>query len=90
VVAGQEDLVTALTTLRQDARFRMIGNMPVGPLLKLVGINLPDGLEPSDVAATEPPVEPDEEPEPDAEPEPEPRPQVQEVDELEEDEAASV
>jgi hypothetical protein len=88
VVAGKEDMVTALTSLRQDARFRMVGNMPVGPLLKLVGINLPEGTEPGDVAAAETPAEPDEEPEQDVEVEP--RAQVQEVDELEEDEAASV
>jgi len=71
VIAGQEDLVTALTSLRQDARFRMVGNLPVAPLLKLVGINLPESTEPGDVAAAEAPIEA----EPDVEPEAEPKPQ---------------
>jgi hypothetical protein len=38
VVAGQESLTTALTTLKADASFRMIGDLPISPLLRLLGL----------------------------------------------------
>ncbi|MCP4541853.1 MAG: hypothetical protein GY832_32380 [Chloroflexi bacterium] len=41
VLAGQEDLVTALANLRENANFRVVGDIPVAPLLGLLGINLP-------------------------------------------------
>jgi len=30
--------VTALSTLKNDATFRMVGDMPVGPVLNMLGI----------------------------------------------------
>ncbi|MBN1873791.1 MAG: hypothetical protein JXA33_06145 [Anaerolineae bacterium] len=41
VVAGREDLVTALNNLRHDVSFRVVGNLPVAPLFRLLGINMP-------------------------------------------------
>ncbi|MFK7805145.1 MAG: SPFH domain-containing protein [Anaerolineae bacterium] len=38
VVDGQEDLVTAVNHIRQDASFRMLGDLPIKPLLGLLGI----------------------------------------------------
>jgi hypothetical protein len=38
MVAGEEDLVTALNTLKNDATFRMVGDMPVGPVLNMLGV----------------------------------------------------
>jgi hypothetical protein len=38
VVAGQETLTSALNSLKADASFRVIGDMPVSPLLRLLGI----------------------------------------------------
>ncbi|MEM7333468.1 MAG: SPFH domain-containing protein [Chloroflexota bacterium] len=38
VVAGQDDLVTALDNIRKDASFRMVGDMPIGPILKMLGL----------------------------------------------------
>ncbi len=43
VVAGQQDLATALADLKQDAHFRVVGDMPIAPVLRLFGINLPEG-----------------------------------------------
>ena len=43
VIAGKEDLATSLDQLRQDANFRVVGDLPVVPILKLFGINLGDG-----------------------------------------------
>lgn len=40
VVAGEGDLSSALDGLRQDANFRVIGDLPVGPLLQMLGVNL--------------------------------------------------
>ncbi|MFO7537479.1 MAG: SPFH domain-containing protein [Chloroflexota bacterium] len=39
LVAGQEDLVTSLNKLRQDAIFRVVGDLPVGPVLNMLGID---------------------------------------------------
>ncbi len=38
VVAGRSDLATSLQAIRQDANFRVIGDLPVMPLLGLLGI----------------------------------------------------
>ncbi len=40
VVAGHEDLVTALDAIREDASFRVVGDFPVVPLLNLLGIDV--------------------------------------------------
>jgi hypothetical protein len=62
VLAGREDLVTALTNLREDANFRVVGNIPVAPLLSLLGINLPqsdgEGIEQAIPLDEEPPESP--------------------------------
>ncbi len=42
VIAGQEDLVSALSHLRQDTNFRVLGDLPIKPLLGLIGVNLPE------------------------------------------------
>jgi hypothetical protein len=41
VVAGQEDAVTALNHLKSDANFRVVGNLPVAPLFRLLGLDVP-------------------------------------------------
>ncbi|WP_420641986.1 hypothetical protein [Candidatus Leptofilum sp.] len=38
VVAGEESLTSALTSLKADASFRVIGEMPINPLLRLLGM----------------------------------------------------
>ncbi len=38
VVAGREDLSTALSNIKEDANFRVVGDLPVKPLLSLLGI----------------------------------------------------
>ena len=40
VLSGREDLVTALNGLKQQANFRVVGDLPVGPLLSLLGVKL--------------------------------------------------
>ncbi len=40
VLAGREDLATALNNLRTDANFRVVGDLPVKPLLRFFGLNL--------------------------------------------------
>lgn len=39
-IAGEEDLVSTLNHLREDANFRVVGDLPVKPLLSLFGLNL--------------------------------------------------
>ncbi len=39
VIEGQEDLVSALNHIRQDASFRVIGDMPIKGLLGMLGIS---------------------------------------------------
>lgn len=41
VVAGDESLTTALSNLRDDASFRVVGDLPVKPILSMLGIELP-------------------------------------------------
>lgn len=38
VVAGQQDLVSALDQLRRDASFRVVGDLPLGPILQVLGL----------------------------------------------------
>lgn len=40
VVAGEENLASALAGLQKDASFRVIGNMPVGSVLSLLGVSV--------------------------------------------------
>ncbi len=42
VLDGREDLLTALGALREDANFRVVGDMPVAPLLRLLGVKAPE------------------------------------------------
>lgn len=39
VVAGEEDLMMALTKIKNDASFRVIGDLPIGHLLGLLGLH---------------------------------------------------
>ena len=48
VVAGREDLSGALNNIKDDANFRVVGDLPIKPLLGLLGINLGDGEEKQD------------------------------------------
>ncbi len=66
VIAGQETLVTALTNIKEDANFRVVGDIPIAPLLNLLGIKLPqqdgvvvDEAMPLDEAEPEPELEPE-------------------------------
>jgi hypothetical protein len=43
VVAGQQDLADALSKLRNDANFRVVGDVPIGPLMNFFGIKLQKG-----------------------------------------------
>ncbi|MCP4415391.1 MAG: hypothetical protein GY805_02130 [Chloroflexi bacterium] len=43
VVGGQEDMVTALNNIKQDATFRVVGDLPIGPLMTMLGLK--DGEE---------------------------------------------
>jgi hypothetical protein len=43
VVAGKENLVTALNQIKEDATFRVIGDLPLGGLLKMMGLTQDNG-----------------------------------------------
>ncbi len=43
VVAGQENLVTALSNIKEDATFRVIGDMPISPILRILGLENGNG-----------------------------------------------
>ena len=45
VVAGQEDLVTALNNIKEDASFRMVGDIPVIQFLQFLGLPLGAGKD---------------------------------------------
>ncbi|GJM40571.1 MAG: hypothetical protein DHS20C20_08530 [Ardenticatenaceae bacterium] len=45
VVSGEESLTEALASLKADASFRVIGDMPVSPLLRLLGLGQNEELE---------------------------------------------
>lgn len=49
VVAGEENLVTALDHIRQDATFRVLGDLPLKPLLGLLGLSKPEGQETEEI-----------------------------------------
>ncbi len=38
VIGGDEDMVTALNNIKQDATFRMVGDFPIGPLMTMLGL----------------------------------------------------
>ena len=38
IVSGQEDMMTALNNIKQDATFRMVGDLPIGPMMGLLGL----------------------------------------------------
>ncbi len=38
IIGGEEDLIRALNTLKDDTAFRVIGDLPVGPLLNMLGL----------------------------------------------------
>jgi hypothetical protein len=50
VVAGREDLASALNGIKQDANFRMVGDIPIKPLLGVLGFNF-DASTPADDAS---------------------------------------
>ena len=39
VITGREDLAAALTHLKDDANFRMVGDLPIKPLLRFLGLD---------------------------------------------------
>jgi hypothetical protein len=49
VVAGREDLSSALNGIKEDASFRMVGDIPIKPLLGVLGFNF-DDIDPEDDA----------------------------------------
>jgi len=49
IVAGDEDLATGLAQIKQDANFRMVGDLPISPLLRLLGIGTGDAQPIEDV-----------------------------------------
>lgn len=49
VISGQEDLVTALNNIKQDANFRMVGDLPIGPILRMFGMDTAPDDSPEDV-----------------------------------------
>lgn len=54
VVSGQENLVKALDNLRQDANFRVLGDLPIKPLLGLLGLTEPPAAGVQDIPVQEP------------------------------------
>ncbi len=78
VVAGHEDLSTALTRLKENVNFRVVGDLPLAPLLRLLGIRIPEETQ-GDVLLTEAPPPDAEEDEPDEEEEPLKHPTVGET-----------
>ena len=38
IVSGQEDMMTALNNVRQDAAFRVVGDLPIGSMMGLLGL----------------------------------------------------
>jgi hypothetical protein len=46
VLTGREDLLTALNHLKQAANFRVVGDLPVGPILSFLGVKLAPEAEP--------------------------------------------
>ena len=44
-VVGEEPLTSALSQLKADASFRVIGDMPVSQLLRLLGLGQAEAVE---------------------------------------------
>jgi len=55
IISGDETMVTALNNLRQDANFRMVGDMPVKPFLNMLGFSPGEGNQ--DISNISPQVE---------------------------------
>jgi hypothetical protein len=53
VIAGQEDLASALTDLKGDANFRVVGNLPIKPILSLFGLNIGESTAANDTILVE-------------------------------------
>jgi hypothetical protein len=49
VVAGREDLANALNGIKEDASFRMVGDIPIKPLLGVLGFNINESVPADDV-----------------------------------------
>lgn len=45
VIGGDESVAEALTQLKQDASFRVVGDLPVGPVMEMLGLNVDGGEE---------------------------------------------
>jgi hypothetical protein len=48
VVAGREDLSNALNGIKEDASFRMVGDIPIKPLLGVLGFNIEQAIPEDD------------------------------------------
>jgi hypothetical protein len=55
VLAGREDLASALGNIREDANFRVVGDLPVKPLLRFFGFNLGEPGPGDDIGLDESP-----------------------------------
>jgi len=53
VVAGREDLAGALNGIKQDASFRMVGDIPIKPILGVLGFNIDDAVPMDDIDLAE-------------------------------------
>jgi uncharacterized membrane protein YqiK len=49
VLTGREDLVSALNKLREHASFRLVSDLPIAPVLRFLGIQVPPDVNPPDV-----------------------------------------
>jgi len=49
VVAGREDLASALSGIKEDANFRMVGDIPIKPLLGVLGFNFDETVRADDI-----------------------------------------
>ena len=54
VLTGREDLLTALNHLKQAANFRVVGDLPVGPILSFLGVKLAPDAGSDDVRSRRP------------------------------------
>ena len=57
VVAGREDLSSALNGIKEDASFRMVGDIPIKSLLGVLGFNVDDTSPVDDADLAEEDVE---------------------------------
>ncbi|MCA9928541.1 MAG: hypothetical protein KC419_08690, partial [Anaerolineales bacterium] len=42
VIGGDETIADALAQLKQDASFRVVGDLPIGPVMEMLGMNVND------------------------------------------------